>query len=162
MEISSRMKLVTQSLPGIAVQRSRLYCPQLHRLCKARSHPGCWNLRRLPPAQLWTPTWARISEKTQPTSLDLLSETCWNLSDMRLCTTASVPYRQLEFYMTVTSGIEKSPSQATGFLVVAYFNFRSHRRMCPTAKEARRSTRKLGKWITMNTKRGSAKCMRQF
>lgn len=51
-EISSKMKLVSQSLPGMALWKSRVYCwdtgSQLHSLCKARSHPGCRKLYRLP------------------------------------------------------------------------------------------------------------------
>lgn len=78
MEISSKMKLVSQSLPGMAVRRSRLYCwdtgPQLRSLCKAWSHPGCWKLCRLPKLS-YEPLCGQELRKDHPTPLDFLSET---------------------------------------------------------------------------------------
>lgn len=59
-------------------------------------------------------------------------------------------------------GWKKVPTKWWGPLdvVVAYYNFCSHRLMCPTAKKARSSARQLRELIAMNKKRGSAKCMR--
>lgn len=80
--------------------------------CEARSQTGCQKLCRLPPAQLWTTMWTGRSGNTHPTHLTL---PVWNplrtQNMLRMCTTASVPDRQLELLHEGDLGMEEWPLQ---------------------------------------------------
>lgn len=164
MEISSKMKLVSQSLPGMAVRRSRPYCwdtgPQLHRLCKARSHPGCQKLCRLPQLSCGPPCGQGAQERPIPPFWICCVKPQQHAEALHNCFSSWQAAQSFTWWWP--QGWEKAPSKWWGFLlvVVAYFNFGSRRLMCPTAKAAHRRARQLGEWLAMNKKRGSAKCMR--
>lgn len=111
MEIISRIKLVSQSLLGMAVQRGRLYwwdiSPQLH-----RSHPGCWKLCRLPQLTYGPPCGEGAQERPiSPPWICCLkpaesSTACWGCAQLPQFLTGSS-----RFYGMVASRMEKSPFQ---------------------------------------------------
>lgn len=116
MEISFKIKLVSQSSTGMAAQISDLYCwdtgPQLHRLCKVRSHSGCQKLCRLPQLS-YGPIYGQGAQERpvpplwicclKPAENTAMLRGCAQLLQFLTCCS--------KFYMTVTSGMGKGPFQ---------------------------------------------------